>query len=69
MTLLQGEELESRARALGVDVQGDLRIQGSSGRVSEVERSLREARLWLLAVISAIPSELSAAAAIIAVSR
>jgi hypothetical protein len=81
MTLLQGEELEKRARALGVDVEGDTRTQSSSGRaprapdhelqrrLSEAERSIRESKLWLLAVISAIASVLSAAAAIIAVSR
>jgi hypothetical protein len=84
MTLLQGDELEKRARALGVDVEGDPRTQSLSGRaprapdhelqrrVSEAERSRRESRLWALAVISAIASVLPIAradAAIIAVSR
>ena len=81
MPLLHGEELESRAQALGVDVEGDPRPQSSSGRaprapdhelqrrVAEAERSIRESKLWLLALISAIASALSAAAAIIAVSR
>ncbi|MBZ0150311.1 MAG: hypothetical protein IT456_19810 [Planctomycetes bacterium] len=81
MSLLQGEALEKRARALGVDVEGDPRTQSSSGRaprasdyelqrrVQEAERSLRESRLWVLAIISAAASVLSAVAAIIAVSR
>ena len=79
MTLLTGEALESRARELGVDVEGDLRTQSSSGRaprasdyelqrrVLEAERGVRESRLWILAVISAIAAVLSAAAAMIAV--
>lgn len=81
MTQLQGDELEKRARELGVDVEGDARTQSSSGRaprapdhelqrrVSEAERSVRESRLWILALISAVASVLSAAAAIVAVSR
>ena len=81
MTLLTGAALENRARELGIDVEGDLRTQSSSGRaprasdyelqrrVLEAERGIRESRLWLLAVISAIASVLSAAAAMIAVWR
>jgi len=81
MTLLQGDDLEKRARKLGVDVEGDARTQSSSGRaprapdyelqrrVSEAERSVRDSRLWILALISAVASVLSAAAAIVAVSR
>jgi len=81
MKLLQGEDLEKRARALGVDIEGDPRTQSSSGRaprapdhelqrrVSDAERARRESNLWVLAVISAIASVLSALAAIIAVSR
>ena len=79
MTLLTGVALESRARELGVDIEGDPRTQSSSGRaprasdyelqrrVLEAERGIRQSRLWLLAVISAIASVLSAAAAMIAV--
>lgn len=79
MTLLTGEALESRARELGVDVEGDPRTHSSSGRsprasnydlqrrVLEAERGIRESRLWILAVVSAIASVLSAAAAMIAV--
>ena len=79
MTILQGEDLEKRAPQLGVDILGDARTQSSSGRaprapdyelqrrVLEAERSARESRLWVLAVVSAVASVLSAAAAVIAV--
>ena len=79
MTLLTGAALESRARELGVDIESDPRTHSSSGRaprasdyelqrrVLEAERGIRESRLWILAVLSAIASVLSAAAAMIAV--
>ena len=79
MTLLTGKALETRARELGVDIEGDPRAHNSSGRaprasdyelqrrVLEAERGIRESRLWFLAVISAIAAVLSAAAAMIAV--
>ena len=79
MGLLTGSVLESRARELGVDIEGDPRVNSSSGRaprasdyelqrrVLEAERGIRESRLWALAVISAIASVLSAATAMIAV--
>ena len=79
--LLQGEELKRRARELGVDVEGEPRTQSSSGRsprapdhelqrrVWDAERAVRESRLWALAVISALASVLSAAAALVAVLR
>lgn len=78
---LQGEALEERARELGVDIEGELRTQSSSGRsprapdyelqrrVLEAERAGRESKLWILAVVSAVASVLSAAAALIAVLR
>jgi hypothetical protein len=81
MTLLQGPDLEKRARELGVDVEGEPRTQSSSGRspraadyelqrrVLEAERGIRESRLWILAVIASIASVLSAVTAIIAVAR
>ncbi len=80
MALLTGDELEKRCRDLGIDIEGDLIFQSASGRrsraadyelqrVQEVERSIRESRLWLLAVISAIASVLSAAIALIAVMK
>jgi hypothetical protein len=77
--ILKGEALEQRARQLGVDIQGDLITQSSSGRrmrasdyelqrrVIEAERSIRESRLWRLALISAIASVASAMAALLAV--
>jgi hypothetical protein len=70
--LLEGDELEKRARELGVDIGGDARTQSSSGRASrapdfelqrrviEAERRSRESRLWILAVISAVASVVSA---------
>ena len=79
MTLLTGKALESWAQTLGVDIEGDPRTHSSSGRaprasdyelqrrVLEAERGIRESRVWILAVISAIASVLSAAAAMIAV--
>ncbi|MGA7578082.1 MAG: hypothetical protein ACLQUW_03360 [Desulfobaccales bacterium] len=78
--ILEGDELEQRARQLGVDTKGDPITPNSySGRhkrasdfelqrrVIEVERSFRESRLWKLALISAIASLASAAAALLAV--
>ncbi len=79
MPLLAGAELESRARELGVDIEGEPRVNSSFGRaprasdyelqrrVLEAERGIRESRLWVVAVISAIASVLSAATAMIAV--
>jgi hypothetical protein len=79
--LLEGDQLEQRARELGVDIAGELRTQSSSGRASrasdfelqqrvlEAERGIRESRLWILALVSAIASVLSAITAIIAVTR
>ena len=79
--LLQGQELEQRARELGVDIQGQPRTGSSLGarpraedhelqqRVIEAERAKRESRLWLLALISAVASVVSALAAWAAVLR
>jgi hypothetical protein len=79
--LLKGEELEQRARELGVDIQGSPRIGSSSGarpraedhelqqRIIEAERANRESRLWLLALISAVASVVSALAAWAAILR
>jgi len=79
--LLQGDELERRAVELGIDIQGDAVTQSSSGRhrraddaelqrrVLEAERSIRESRLWILALTSAIASIVSAAAALVAVLK
>jgi len=66
-------ELRKYAQALGVSLQG---ISDSDGRFLEqelveriinAERSLREHRLWIVALISSIASLLSALAAWIAV--
>ena len=79
--LLTGQELEQRARELGVDIQGSPRTGSSSGarpraednelqqRVMEAERANRESRLWLLALISALASVISALAAWAAILR
>lgn len=79
--ILEGEALEQRARELGVDVQGGPITQSISGkhkrasdyelqkRVSETERTIRESKLWKLALISAIASALSALAALLAVFK
>lgn len=79
--LLQGDELERRAQELGVDIQGEAITQSSSGRrrraddaelqrrVLNAERSIRESRMWLLALLSAIASIVSALAAWVAVLR
>ncbi len=77
--LLQGDELEKRAIELGIDIQGLPINQSSMGRqkraddselqrrVIEAERSIRESRIWVIALISSIASLVSAATAIIAV--
>ena len=79
--LLQGDELERRRKELGVDTQGDAITQSSSGRrpraddaelqrrVLDAERSIRESRLWLLALLSTIASVVSAIAAWVATLR
>ena len=74
--LLQGKELEDHAKSLGVDIQGPL-IKSSMGkraddnelqrRVIEAERHIQESRLWIIAVISAVASVLSAITAFVAV--
>jgi len=78
--LLRGEELEREASRLGVDIEGDPITQSSSGaarrapdhilqhRVAEAQRAIRESRLWILALVSAIASVISALTAIIAVT-
>ena len=79
--LLEGEQLEKRARELGCDIQGNPITQSNSGRfkraddaelqrrVIEAERSSRESSLWLLALLSAIASIVSALTAVIAVMQ
>jgi hypothetical protein len=79
--ILAGEELEQRCHALGVDIQGPTRTQSSSGtsprasdyelqrRLIEAERSIRESRLWLVALVSAVASVVSAVTAFFAVLK
>ena len=78
--LLQGEDLKRRAKELGVDTTAPPFPKSVSGgarqvddaelqrRVLDAERSIRESKLWLIALISAIAALLSAAAAWLAVA-
>ncbi len=78
--ILHGEELLNRAKELGVDIEGEPRTKSTSGnapkasdyelqrRVIEAERSIRENRLWIIAVISAVASVVSAIIAWVAVA-
>jgi hypothetical protein len=79
--LFTGNDLERKARELGVDIKGDLIFQTTIGReprapdyelqrrVTEAERAIRDSRMWIYALISAIASLASAVAAIIAVVK
>ena len=79
--LLQGEQLVERAKQLGVDIQGEHLYQSSSGRekvasdyelqrrIIETERSIRESKLWLIALISAVASVISAIVALVVVLK
>jgi hypothetical protein len=70
--ILTGDELEKEARELGVDIQGNPISHSISGshirapdyelqrRVFEAKRSIRESRLWIIALISSIAAVLSA---------
>lgn len=74
-----GEELERRCQELGVDITGEPRSQSVSGnrpkasdfelqrRLIEAERSARENKLWVVALVSAAASVVSAIAAWFAV--
>lgn len=75
--LLTGEALQIRARKIGVIPTGEesITVPGSGTiplmvsdyelqrRVIEAERHLREHRLWMVALISAVASAISAIAA------
>lgn len=77
--LPRGDELFRRCEALGIECSGvEIRHQDSGEhfavyehelqrKVIEVERSIREQRLWLVALVSAIASVVSAVAALAAV--
>ena len=74
LRLLSGDELKKRAEELGVsfqelwDTNGIMSEPELQRRVMEAERSLRESKMWLIAVISAIASIVSALAAWAAVA-
>lgn len=73
--LPQGEALEKRARKLGIECSGlEIRMRDSGEhakvyefelqkKIMEAERSIREHRLWIIALFSAIASAISAGAA------
>jgi hypothetical protein len=75
--LPSGEELKRRCQELGVDTSavvyqsghrinaGDEELQR---RLIEAERSAREHKLWIVALVSAIASVLSAVTALVAVA-
>ena len=77
--LLQGKELEKRAKKLGIECSGlEVRHRDSGEhvkvyefelqkKVMEAERSAREHRLWIVALFSAIASVISAGAAWLAI--
>lgn len=77
--LLSGGDLERRCQKLGIDITDDPSAVSTRGdrprasdaelqrRLIEAERSLREQKLWILAVVSAIASVVSAIAAWFAV--
>jgi hypothetical protein len=70
-----GKKLEEQCKRFGVDITGEPRTQSTSGsrprasdfelqrRLIEAKRSRREWWLWLVALVSAVASALSAAAA------
>ncbi len=75
--LLQGDNLENKARQLGVDTQGSPITQSSAGRqkraddselqrrVIEAERAIRESKLWQIAIIAAVAAVFSAITSLI----
>ena len=75
-----GEALQLRADELGVNKLGPVEMINSAQflqpvddhelqrRVIEAERALRESKLWIVALVSAVASVLSAVVAIIAVA-
>jgi hypothetical protein len=66
--LLTGHALEQRARELGVSFHSLATSSGNDHsilqqRVIEAERAIRESKLWIVALVSAIASAISALAA------
>lgn len=80
--LPEGEALIKRCQELGINIDGNSWYNSSVGptvlpavtaelqqRLIDRERSIREGRLWVIALISAIASVVSAVTAIIVVVR
>lgn len=76
--LLRGKDLFDKAIELGVDTSGDYIYKSSMGRhdadeyelqrrVIEAERSIRESKLWIVALVSAISSVISAITTLVAI--
>ncbi|MBI2542386.1 hypothetical protein HYV80_06785 [Candidatus Woesearchaeota archaeon] len=77
--LPQGKALEKRCKELGIECSGLEIRQRDSGenwkvyefklqkKIMEAERSIREHRLWIIALVSAIASAVSAIIALVAV--
>lgn len=77
--LLKGNELKKRAEELGIECSGNEIRHSNSGehwavyeaelqnKIMEVERHIREHRLWIIALISAIASVLSAITALVVI--
>ena len=74
--LLTGQNLEDKAKKLGVSLEGDLIFASASGRraadeatlqhrVLEAESHIRQNRLWWIAVISAVIAAVSAIASVV----
>lgn len=64
--LLKGDELKARAEELGVslsqlyDTKGHINEPELQRRVVEAERSIRESKLWVVAVVAAAAAVISA---------
>jgi hypothetical protein len=70
--LLTGDALEKRAKKLGVSFHALANSTGNDhsilqNRVIEAEKHIRESRLWIFALFSAIASVISAISAWVAV--
>ena len=77
--LLRGDELIARCEALGIDTMGEpqpinetrMRHGATTAemqqRLMAYERSLRESRMWIMALLSALASLASAVVAVLAV--
>lgn len=77
--LLTSEDLIKKCKELNIDILGERIYKSSLGRfnateaelqqrLAEYQRSKRESRLWIIALISSIASVVSAVTAIIAIT-